>query len=106
MLDRSCQAEGNGKDVGTMAEDAAETDIEEQNDQFSRTVERLPKLSARKRHVIGGKKKKEERRKYVDVKTKWPETIRCCRKTFSHGGLIRYHVEEDHMKSRRFRLGE
>ena len=54
-----CQAEGSGEDVGTMAEDAAETDIEERKDQFLRTVERLLKPSARKRHVIGGEKKKE-----------------------------------------------
>ena len=35
-----CQAEGSGEDVGTMAEDVGETDIEEQKDQFLRTVER------------------------------------------------------------------
>jgi len=29
-----CQAVGSGEDVGTMAEDAAETDIEEWKDQF------------------------------------------------------------------------
>ena len=34
-----CQAEGSGEDVGTTAEDAAETDIEERKDQFLRTVE-------------------------------------------------------------------
>ena len=54
-----CQAEGTGEDVGTMAEDAAETDIEEQKDQLLRTVKRLLKPSARKRHVIRGEKKKE-----------------------------------------------
>ena len=54
-----CQAEGSGEDVGTMAEDAAETDIEERKDQFLRTVEKLLKSSVRKRHVIGGEKKKE-----------------------------------------------
>ena len=48
-----CQVEGSGGDVGMMAEDAAETDIEERKD------ERLLKPSARKRHVIGGEKKKE-----------------------------------------------
>jgi len=40
-----------------MAEDAAETDIEERKDQFLRTVDRLLKPSARKRHIIGGEKK-------------------------------------------------
>ena len=54
-----CQAEGSGEDVGTMAEDAEETDNEERKDKFLRTVERLLKPSARKRHVIGGEKKKE-----------------------------------------------
>ncbi|KAK3701238.1 hypothetical protein QZH41_003200 [Actinostola sp. cb2023] len=53
------QAEGSGEDVGTMAEDVGETDIEERKDQFLRTVERLLKPSERKRHVIGGEKKKE-----------------------------------------------
>ena len=53
-----CQAEGSGEDV-TMSEDVGETDIEERKDQFLRTVERLLKPSARKRHVIGGEKKKE-----------------------------------------------
>ena len=101
-----CQAEGSGEDVGTMAEDAAETDIEERKDQFLRTVERLLKPSARKRHVIGGEKKKElGRREYVVDETKWPGTVRCCGKTFSRGGSFRYHVEKDHVKSRRFRLG-
>ena len=42
-----------------MAEDAAETEIEERKDQFLRTVERLLKPSARKTHVIGGEKKKD-----------------------------------------------
>ena len=54
-----CQAEGSGEDVGTMAEDAEETDNEERKDKFLRTVERLLKPSAKKRHVIGGEKKKE-----------------------------------------------
>ena len=54
-----CQAEGSGQDVGTMTEDAAETDIEEQKHQFLRTVEKLLKPSARKRHVIGGENKKK-----------------------------------------------
>ena len=44
-----CQAGGSGEDVGTMAEDAAETDIEERKDQFLRTVKRLLKPSNRKR---------------------------------------------------------
>ena len=102
-----CQAEGSGEDVGKMAEDAAETDIEERKDQFLRTVERLLKPSARKRHVIGGEKKKELGwRKYVVDETKWPGTVKCCGKTFSCGGSLRYHVEKDHVKSRRFRLGE
>jgi len=34
---------GSGEDVGTMAEDVGETDIEERKDQFLRTVERLLK---------------------------------------------------------------
>ena len=42
-----------------MAGDAAETDIEDQKDQLLRTVERLLKPLATKRHVIGGEKKKE-----------------------------------------------
>ena len=99
--------EGSGEDFGTMAEDAAETDIEERKDQFLRTVERLLKPSARKTHVIGGEKKKELWwRKYIVNETKWPGTVRCCGKTFSRGGSFRYHVEKDHMKSRRFRLGK
>ena len=90
-----------------MAEDAAETDIEEQKDQFLRTVEKLLKPLARKRHVIGGEKKKELGwRKYIVDKMKWPETIRCYGKTSSRGGSFRYHVEKDHVKSPRFRLGE
>ena len=102
-----CQAEGSGEDFGMLAEDAEETDIEEREDQFLRTVEKLLKPSARKRHVIGGEKKKELGwRKYVVDETKWPGTVRCCGKTFSRGGLFRYHVEKDHVKSRRFRLGE
>ena len=51
-----CQAEGSGEDVATMGEDVG---TEERKDQFLRTVERLLKPSARKRHVIGGEKKKE-----------------------------------------------
>ena len=43
-----CQAEGSGEDVRTMAEDAAKTDIEEQKEQFLRTVERLLKPSGKK----------------------------------------------------------
>ena len=104
------QAEGSGEeeDVGTMAEDVGEeTDIEERKDQFLRTVERLLKPSERKRHVIGGEKKKELGwRKYVVDETKWPGTVRCCGKTFSRGGSFRYHVDKAHLKSRRFRLGE
>ena len=73
-----CQAEGSGEDDGTMAEDAAETDIEERKDQFLRTVEKLLKSSVRKRHVIGGEKKKELGwRKNVVDETKWPGTVRC-----------------------------
>ena len=104
---KPCQAEGSEEDVGTMAEDEAETDVEQRKDQFLRTVERLLKPSARKRHVIGGEKKKElVWRRYVVDETKWPGTIRCCGKTFSCGGSFRYHVEKNHVKNRRFRLGE
>ena len=99
-----CQAEGSGEDVATMGEDVG---AEERKDQFSRTVERLLKPSARKRHVIRGEKKKELGcRKYVVDETKWPGDVRCCGKTFSRGGSFRYHLEKDHVKSRRFRLGE
>ena len=99
-----CQAEGSGEDVATMGEDVG---AEERKDQFLRTVERLLKPSARKRHVIGGEKKKELGwRKYVVDETKWPGDVRCCGKTFSRGGSFRYHLEKDHVKSRRFRLGE
>ena len=102
-----CQAEGSGEDVITMSEDVGETDIEERKDQFLRTVERLLKPSARKKHVIGREKKKEVGwRKYVVDETKWPGDVRCCGKTFSRGGSFRYHLEKDHVKSRRFRLGE
>jgi len=104
------QAEGSGEeeDVGTMAEDVGEeTDIEERKDQFLRTVERLRKPSERKRHVIGGEKKKELGwRKYVVDETKWPGTVRCCGKTLSRGGSFRYHVDKAHLKSCRFRLGK
>ena len=99
-----CQAESSGEDVATMGEDVG---AEERKDQFLRTVERLLKPSARKRHVIGGEKKKELGwRKYVVDETKWPGDVRCCGKTFSRGGSFRYHLEKDHVKSRRFRLGE
>ena len=99
-----CQAEGSGEDVATMGEDVG---AEERKDQFLRTLERLLKPSARKRHVIGGEKKKELGwRKYVVDETKWPGDVRCCGKTFSRGGSFRYHLEKDHVKSRRFRLGE
>ena len=99
--------EGSGEDDATMAEDAAETDIEERKHQFLRTVEKLLKSLARKRYVIGGEKKKELGwKKYVVDETKWPGTVTCCEKTFSRGGLFRYHVEKDHMKSSRFRPGE
>ena len=99
-----CQAEGSGEDVATMGEDVG---AEERKDQFLRTVERLLKPSARKRHIIGGEKKKELGwRKYVVDETKWPGDVRCCGKTFSRGGSFRYHLEKDHVKSRRFRLGE
>ena len=99
-----CQAEGSGEDVATMGEDVG---AEERKDQFLRTVERLLKPSARKRHVIEGEKKKELGwRKYVVDETKWPGTVRCCGKTFSRGGSFRYHLEKDHVKSRRFRLSE
>jgi len=95
------QEEGSGEeeDVGT--------DIEERKDQFLRTVERLLKPSERKRHVIGGEKKKVLGwRNYVVDETKWPGTVRCCGKIFSRGGSFRYHVDKAHLKSRRFRLGE
>ena len=85
-----CQAGGSGEDVGTMAEDAAETDIEERKDQFLRTVKRLLKPSNRKRHVIREKKKELGWRKYVIDKTKWPRTVRCCEKNFSCGSSFRY----------------
>lgn len=99
-----CQAEGSGEDVATTGEDVG---AEERKDQFLRTLERLLKPSARKRHVIGGEKKKELGwRKYVVNETKWPGDVRCCGKTFSRGGSFRYHLEKDHVKSRRFRLGE
>ena len=95
--------EGSREDVATMAEDAAETDTEVPKDQFLRTVERSLKPSARKGHVIGGEKKIELGwGKYLVDKTKWPGTVRCCGKTFSRGGLFRYHVGKDHVKSRRF----
>ena len=85
-----CQAEGSGEDVATMGEDVG---AEERKDQFLRTVERLLKPSARKRHVIGGEKKKELGwRKYVIDETKWPGDVRCCGKTFSRGGSFRYHL--------------
>ena len=72
----TCQAEGSGEDVGTMAEDVAETDIKQQKDQFLRTVKRLLKPLARKRHVIGGEKSKELGwRKYLVDETKWPGTV-------------------------------
>ena len=72
-----CQVEGNGEDVGTMAKDAAETDIKQWKDQFLRTVQSLLKPSARKRQVIGAEKKKElVWRKYFVDKTKWPGTVR------------------------------
>ena len=48
MLNSPCQAEGSGEDVRTMAEDAANTDIEEKKEQFLRTVERLLKPSVKK----------------------------------------------------------
>ena len=64
-----CQAEGSGEDVRTMIElvdAAAETAMEQHQDQFLRTVERLIRPSARKRHLIGGEMKKELGwRKYV-----------------------------------------
>ena len=34
------------------------------------------------------------------------ETLDAAAKTFSRGGSFRYHLEKDHVKSRRFRLGE
>ena len=43
-----CQAEGSGEGVRTMAEDEAKTDIEEQKEQFLRTVEILLKPSGKK----------------------------------------------------------
>ena len=74
-----CQVEGSGEDVGTMAENEEETDNEERKGKFLRTVERLLKPSARKRHVIGGEKKKELGwRKCVVDEMKWPETVRRC----------------------------
>ena len=99
-----CQVEGSGEDVGTMAEDE-ETDNEERKDKFLRTVKRLLKPSARKRHVIGEKKKKELGwRKCVVDETKWPETV--AEKNVSRGGLFRYHIEKDQVKSCSFCLGE
>ena len=50
------QAEGSGEDVGPMTEE--ETEVQQGHDQFLRTIERLIKPSARKKHVIGGEKKK------------------------------------------------
>lgn len=71
------------------------------------SVNSIPRIMTRKRHVIGGEKKREMGwRMYVVDETKWPGTVRCCGKTFSRGGSFRYHVEKDHVKSRRFRLGE
>ena len=94
------QAEGSWDDVGTMTEE--ETEVEQRQDQFLRTIERLIKPSARKKHVIGGEKKQELGwRKYIADETKWPGTVKCCGKTFSRGGSFRYHV-----KHRRFCLGE
>ena len=99
------QAEGSWDDVGTMTEE--ETEVEQRQDQFLRTIERLIKPSARKKHVIGGEKKQELGwRKYIVDETKWPGTVKCCGKTFSRGGSFRYHVEKYHVKHRRFCLGE
>ena len=87
-----CQAEGSGEDVATMGEDVG---AEERKDQSLRTVERLLKPSARKKHVIVGEKKKELGwRKYVVDETKWPGDVRCCGKTFSRGGSFRYHLKK------------
>ena len=87
-----CQAEGSGEDVATMGEDVR---TEERKDQFLRTVERLLKPSARKRHVIGSEKFCEKRTGLEKVsvvdETKWPGDVRCCGKTFSRGGSFRYH---------------
>lgn len=102
----SCPMDAVADDSVSDGREQTETGIEETKDQFLRTVEILIKPSARKRHVIGGEKKKELGwRKYIVDETKWPGNVTCCRKTFSRGGAFRYHVETHHVKSRRFRLG-
>ena len=57
-----CQAESSGEDVRTMAEDAAKTDIQEQKEQFLRTVERLLKPSGKKETCHRRRKEKKELR--------------------------------------------
>ena len=54
-----CQAERSGEDVRTRAVDAAKTDIQEQKDQFLRTVERVLKPLGQERDMSSEEKRKK-----------------------------------------------
>ena len=54
-----CQAEGSGEGVRTRAVDAAKTDIQEQKDQFLRTVERVLKPLGQERDMSSEEKRKK-----------------------------------------------
>ena len=63
-----CQAEGSGEDVRTMAENEAKTDIEEQKEQFLRTVKRLLKPSGEKETRHQRRKEKRTGMERVDCR--------------------------------------
>ena len=102
-----CQAEGSGEDVRTRAEDAAKTDNQERKDQFLRTVERLLKPLGKKETCH--RRRKEKRTGMEKVRCRRDEMAKnryVLQKNLSRGGLFRYHIEKDHLKSLRFCLGE
>ena len=102
-----CQAEGSGEDVRTRAVDAAKTDIQEQKDQFLRTVERVLKPLEQERDMSSEEKRKRTRMEKVRCRRdKMAKNRYVLRKNFSRGGLFRYHIEKDHLKSLSFCLGE
>jgi hypothetical protein len=83
-----------------------DTEDKDDTEDFLRTVEILIKPSATKRHVIGGDKKTALGwRKFIVEETKWPGTVTCCHKSFSLAGALRYHVEQKHVRHRRYQLG-
>ncbi|KXJ25003.1 hypothetical protein AC249_AIPGENE13923 [Exaiptasia diaphana] len=73
--------------------------------EFLKTLEFLIKPKQRKRHKFGEEPKPKCRSYKSYVIEEWPGRVTCCGKIFESGWSLKYHIEKNHIKSRRYRLG-